>query len=120
VEIGVAIFEVDVKSALFMLVIEVVSLVVSHCNHGYLIASIKTGRDHLGSGGLLDVYGFISPPMDELVLPLSPSSEEISVSSTFEIKSLKYRSASSVNHKHFVSVITFQKNILKTMLKKQK
>jgi hypothetical protein len=36
VEIGVAIFRVDVKSSLFMLVIEVVLLVVSHCNHGHL------------------------------------------------------------------------------------
>jgi hypothetical protein len=42
-----------------MLVVEVILLVVSHCNHGYVIPSMKTGRD-LGNGGLLDVSGFIA------------------------------------------------------------
>jgi hypothetical protein len=97
VELGVAEFGLDVKSALFMLVIGVVSLFVSHCNHGNVIPSIKAGRG-LGNGGLLlNVSGFISPPMDELVSLLSPSSDEISVSSTFEMKSSIYLSASSVN-----------------------
>jgi hypothetical protein len=59
VKIGVAVFGVHAKSALFMLVVEVISVVVSHCNHGYVIPSMKTGRD-LGNSGLLDVSGFIT------------------------------------------------------------
>jgi hypothetical protein len=59
VKIRVAVFGVDAKSVLFMLVVKVISLVVSHCNHGYVIPSMKKGRE-LGNGGLLDVSGFIT------------------------------------------------------------
>jgi len=91
------VFGVTAIRALFRLVIGEASFPVSHCNHGNVTPSIKTGRD-LGTvtGRLLTVSGFISPPMDELASLLSPSSDEISVSSTFEIKSSIYLSASSV------------------------
>lgn len=71
------------------------SLPLSHRSHGNTTPSISIVRD-LGIGGLLNASRFISPPMDELVSLLSPSSDEISVSSTFEIKSSIILSASSV------------------------
>jgi len=72
------------------------SLEVSHCNQGRAIPSISTGRD-LDITGLRKVSVFVIPPKVELVSLLSPSKDEISVSSTFVMKSSKYFSASSVN-----------------------
>lgn len=93
--VELTVFGVIVICVLLRFVIGEASLFVSHCNHGNVTPSVKTGRD-LGTGRLLNVSGFISPPMDELASLLSPSTDEISVSSTFEIKSSIYFSASSV------------------------
>uniref|UniRef100_J3MFR4 Uncharacterized protein n=1 Tax=Oryza brachyantha TaxID=4533 RepID=J3MFR4_ORYBR len=73
------------------------SLLVSHCSQGRTTPSDSTGEETFGSAiGVSSLVLSTTSRLLKLVSLLSPSKEEKSVSSTFDRKSSKYCSASSV------------------------